>query len=299
MTQITRRNFVLGASALALTPMVPRLVTAGQSGLDWSAVRGNENDFFRAPVLLTGTNEAMLVDGSFTFPAGEALVEQIKASGKELSTIYLSCADPDYYFSLKPVKAAFPEAKVIAASETINAINANVQRKIDTWGPQLGEYGPQSLDDIVFAESHDDPVLQLEGNRIDIVTSAKMHDRRYLWVPSLEAVIGGMYGFDGLHVWTADTPGTEERNAWISELDSVIERKPKIVVAGHAATGTNNGITSLKFTRDYLMAYEEEVSKAGDSAELIAAMKSLHPDLGLLPALEIGAKVAMGEMDWG
>jgi len=159
---------------------------------------------------------------------------------------------------------------------TTSAINANVQRKIDTWGPQLGEYGPQSLDDIVFAESHDDPVLQLEGNRIDIV-----------------------YGFDGLHVWTADTPGTEERNAWISELDSVIERKPKIVVAGHAATGTNNGITSLKFTRDYLMAYEEEVSKAGDSAELIAAMKSLHPDLGLLPALEIGAKVAMGEMDWG
>jgi len=206
---------------------------------------------------------------------------------------------PERLWLSRSKKAAFPEAKVIAASDTINAINANVQKKIDTWGPQLGEYGPQSLDDIVFAESHDDPVLQLEGNRIDIVTSAKMHDRRYLWVPSLEAVIGGVYSFDGLHVWTADTPSAEDRSAWISELDSIIERNPKIVVAGHAAAGTNNGIKSLKFTRDYLIAYEEEVSKAGDSAELIAAMKLLHPDLGLMPALEIGAKVAMGEMDWG
>lgn len=118
------------------------------------------------------------MDGSFNFPAGEALVEQIKASGKELTTIYISCSDPDYYFSLKPVKTAFPNVKVIAASATIDAINANVKNKIDVWGPKLGEYGPQSLDDIEFAEAYDKPTLTLEDVRIEIVTSELLHDRR-------------------------------------------------------------------------------------------------------------------------
>jgi len=299
MTDIIRRRLLIGAGALALVPALPGLSMAGQAKLQWTALRGDGNDFFRAPVLLSGEKEAILIDGSFNYPAGDALVEHIKASGKKLTTIYLSCSDPDYYFSLKPVKEAFPDVKVIAASATIDAINANVQNKIDTWGPKLGEYGPQSLDDIVFAKAYDEPTFMLEDVPIEIVTSKTMRNRRYLWVPSLQAAIGGVYTFDGLHVWTADTPTPEERRAWIGELDSLIARKPKIVVAGHAAEGTDTGPEALQFTRDYLVAYEQEVEKAGNSADLISSMKSLYPGLGLLPALEIGAKVSKGEMDWG
>jgi len=298
MTQINRRQFLISSSVLTITPVLSQFASAQQSTINWSATRNDGNDFFRAPVLLTGKHNAILVDGSFNFQAGEQLVAQIKASGKKLTTIYISCADPDYYFSLKPVKAAFPDVRILAATSTINAINDNVQKKIDTWGPQLGEFGPQSLDDIVFAEAYDESSLELEGVRIEIVTSKVMHDRRYLWVPSIDAVFGGVYGFAGLHVWTADTPNPEDRAAWVRELEQLIDRNPKIVVAGHAASGANNGPESLVFTRDYLLAYEKQVALANNSKELIAAMQSLYPDLGLMPALEIGAQVAKGELDW-
>jgi glyoxylase-like metal-dependent hydrolase (beta-lactamase superfamily II) len=56
------------------------------------------NGFFRAPLLLTGATEALLIDGGFSYPNGRALTEAIKA-GKTLTTIYISQSDPDYYFS--------------------------------------------------------------------------------------------------------------------------------------------------------------------------------------------------------
>ena len=100
--------------------MAGELFAARLDGLDERLAVGKrkaagEHGFFRAPVLISGANEAMLIDGGFTLPDGKALAEAIKASGKKLTTIYISQSDPDYYFSLAPIKAAFPEAKVIAA----------------------------------------------------------------------------------------------------------------------------------------------------------------------------------------
>ncbi len=51
--------------------------------------------------------------------------------------------------------------------------------------------------------------------------------------------------------------------------------------------------------RDYLVAFEEELAKAADSAALIAAMTRRYPNAGMGVALQIGAKVAKGEMKWG
>ena len=47
------------------------------------------------------------------------------------------------------------------------------------------------------------------------------------------------------------------------------------------------------------LAFEEELAKATNSAELIAAMTKRYPDAGMGVALQIGAKVATGEMKWG
>jgi hypothetical protein len=48
-----------------------------------------------------------------------------------------------------------------------------------------------------------------------------------------------------------------------------------------------------------LIAFEEELAKAIDSGALIAAMKRRYPQAGMGIALDIGAKVAKGEMKWG
>ena len=291
---MTRRGFVQTAAAAAVTT-----ATAAQaaSPLQWQHLPAGERGFFRAPVLLTGAKEAVLIDGGFSLPDGRAAVEAIKASGKTLTTVYISQGDPDYYFSLGPIKAAFPDAKFLAASTTIAAIQASVSKKLTIWGPQLKENGPQSLADIVMPTPFDGPALHLEGHAIDIVPAQS--NTRYLWVPSLQAVFGGVLIFSGLHVWTADTATPEARAAWVRNLEAIAARKPAVVVPGHMASDAPLGVAAVNYTRDYLLAFEQELPKAKDAAALIAAMKQRYPQAGLATALEIGAKVAKGEMKWG
>ena len=49
----------------------------------------------------------------------------------------------------------------------------------------------------------------------------------------------------------------------------------------------------------WVVAFEEELAKAADGAARKAAMEKRFPNLGMGVALDIGSKVAKGEMSWG
>lgn len=276
----------------------PAMAQEKASPLQWQYFQADENGFNRTPVLLTGDKDAILLDGGFTLSDGKAVAEKIKETGKKLTTIYVSQSDPDYYFSLGPIKAAFPDARIIAAPETVDAIKGNIEAKLKVWGPQLKDNGPQKLSDVVIPEASDVKALELEGNEIEIVPAKGMTNRRYLWVPSLKAVFGGVLITAGEHVWLADTPDLSQREAWIRNLDTIAARNPEVVVPAHMKPGSATDVSAIKFTRDYIAAFDEEAAKAKDSGELIAAMKKRYPDIGGESSLELGAKVIKGEMKW-
>lgn len=295
----TRRDTLKLTGAAAALSIMPLSASRAAGALTWAYFQADEAGFRRTPVLLTGEKQAILIDGGFTLSDGRAVAQAIKASGKELTTIYVSCNDPDYYFSLRPVVEAYPNAKVIANPATVEAIKGNVVGKLEVWGPQLKENGPQTLSDVVIPTASDVNTLELEGTVIDIVDVPTMHDRRYLWVPSLEAVFGGVLVSSGIHVWVADEGTPEKRANWVKSLDELISRNPKIVIPGHQSEGAPQGIDAVKFTRDYLKAFDEEVAIGKDSAAVIDAMIKRYPDLKDKTSLELGAKVAKGEMKWG
>ena len=297
---ITRRDAMklTAAAGLATLPLAAT-VKAAATALQWTYFQADENGFRRTPVLLSGEKEAILIDGGFTLSDGRAVAEAIIKTGKRLTTIYVTCNDPDYYFGLRPVVDAFPDAKVIAKPTTVAAIKANVEAKLAVWGPQLKANGPQTLADVVIPEASEATSLALEGKVIEVVEIADMHDRRYLFVPSLEAVFGGVLVDSGVHVWVADTATPELRAAWVKALDGILARAPKIVVPGHQTADAPQGLEAVKFTRDYLLAFEVAMKNSKDSAELIAAMTKQFPDLADASSLELGAKVAKGEMKWG
>ncbi|NKL67289.1 MBL fold metallo-hydrolase [Rhizobium leguminosarum] len=287
----------LAAGAAAV--FAPAGLGHAAGSLTWKHFPAGQNGFFRAPVLVFGAKEAVLIDGGFTLPDGKTVADAIKATGKTLTTIYISQSDPDYYFSLGPIKAAFPNAKVIAASATVDAIKGSVEKKLAVWGPQLKENGPQTLADVVIPEAFDEKTLTVDGETIEIVDAEGLANRRYLFVPSLNAVFGGVLIFNGVHVWTADTNSAELRAAWVTNLEKIAARKPAIVVAGHMTPDALSNLSGVEHTIAYLKAFEEELAKAKDSASLKAAMEARFPGLGMGVALDIGAKVATGEMKWG
>ena len=291
-----KKSLTLGAAAVFAPSGNGQAAT---TKLAWKHFPAGQNGFFRAPVLISGSTEAVLIDGGFTFPDGRALAEAIKATGKKLTTIYISQSDPDYYFSLKPIKEAFPDARVIAATATVASIKGSVEKKLTVWGPQLKENGPQTLADIVVPEAFDEKSLTVDGQAIEIVDADGLANRRYLFVPSLNAVVGGVMIFSGVHVWTADTATKELRAAWVANLDKIAARKPTVVVPGHMTPEAATDLSGIAHTKAYLFAFEEEIAKAKDSSALKAAMEARFPGLGMGVALDIGSKVALGEMKWG
>jgi glyoxylase-like metal-dependent hydrolase (beta-lactamase superfamily II) len=247
-------------------------------------------------VLVSGQKEAVLIDTGFTRSDALRIAAMVLESKKTLTTIYISHADPDFYFGMETLKQLFPAAKIVTTAPTLKKIQATWQTKMQIWGPRLGDNAPKTvpLPDVLAGNS-----IQLEGQQLEIRgLDDSTPNRSYVWIPSIKTVAGGVNIFAGLHVWTADTQTAAERAAWIEKLDRIAALQPATVIPGHAAPREKQDSTQIAYTKAYLTRFEAELAKAADSASLIAAMKNAYPQAGLGIALEIGAKVNKGEMKW-
>jgi len=247
-------------------------------------------------VLVSGEKEAILVDAQFGKSQAEQVVEKIRASGKQLTTIYISHGDPDYYFGLDTLTAAFPKAKVLASQPTVDHIKQTVDGKLAFWGPKMGADVPARtlVPDVLKGDS-----LMLEGQKLQVVgLEGKQPDRSFVWIPSIKAVVGGVVVADNIHVWMADTQTPQSHADWLATLHSIETLKPTTIVPGHYLGDSARSLAAVQFTADYIKAFDEETAKAKDSAALIAAMKKRYPALGEESSLQLSAKVAKGEMKW-
>ncbi|WP_447903568.1 MBL fold metallo-hydrolase [Pseudomonas serbica] len=247
-------------------------------------------------VLVSGEKEAILVDAQFGKSQAEQVVEKIRASGKQLTTIYISHGDPDYYFGLDTLTAAFPKAKVLASQPTVDHIKETVDGKLAFWGPKMGADVPARtlVPDVLKGDS-----LMLEGQKLQVVgLEGKQPDRSFVWIPSIKAVVGGVVVADNIHVWMADTQTPQSHADWLATLHSIETLKPTTIVPGHYLGDSARSLAAVQFTADYIKAFDEETAKAKDSVALIAAMKKRYPALGEESSLQLSAKVAKGEMKW-
>ena len=227
--------------------------------------------------------------------AGLAMLDAMQALKPYLETAYGRCFDVGIGIHFGEVVIGSVGA---IGQERVTAIG-DADKKLATWGPQLKKNGPQTLADVVMPEAFDGHTINLEGHTLEVIDANGLANRRYLWVSSLNAIFGGVLVFSGTHVWTADTANAESRALWLKNLDAMAARKPVTVIPGHIAPGSAIDVSALTFTREYLVAFDEELGKAANSADLIAAMTQRYPNLGMGIALQIGAKVAKGEMKWG
>jgi glyoxylase-like metal-dependent hydrolase (beta-lactamase superfamily II) len=247
-------------------------------------------------VVVSGKSEVLVIDTGFTRADALRVAANVLDSGKTLKTILISNADPDFYFGAEVLKEQFPQAQVVTTPAVREKIQSKLSGKLAFWGPKLGANAPRSpvVPDVLQGNT-----LTVDGETIEIRgTTGELAHRPYVWIPSIKAVVGNIAVFGNLHVWTADTQKLSERKAWLAQLDALLALKPAVVVPGHAAAGTVQDESAIRYTRDYLVRFEQELGRAKDSAELIAAMKKAYPNAGLGIALDIGAKVNKGEMKW-
>jgi glyoxylase-like metal-dependent hydrolase (beta-lactamase superfamily II) len=255
---------------------------------------GEKSVFPVSSEIVSGEKEVVLIDAQFQGNDAGQLIQKIKATGKTLTTVYISHSDPDFYFGLDKIKAAFPQAKIVATPETIAAINASKDGKLAYWGPILKENAPQS---VVVPQPLQGNSFMVDGQKIEV--KGPTPDRTYVWIPALKAVVGGVpVAGNNIHLWVADTQTPQSRADWQQTLESIKALKPEVVVPGHFLPGAPQTLESVTFTQNYLTTLENALPKAKDSAQLIAAMKKQYPGLKDESSLELSAKVLKGEMNW-
>lgn len=255
-----------------------------------------ENSFGVASVIVSGKTEAVLIDAQFTLADAEKVAQEIKNSGKKLTTIYVSHGDPDFYFGLEVFKKYFPEVTAYAAPETVEHIKATAQKKLDVWGGQLGD---KVTSNVILPQVLKGNSMELEGHKIEIIGLDEFPTKTFVWIPSSKAVIGGINVFGTtFNAWMADAQTTESRNQWISVLDKIAALHPVIVIPAHANSESLFDISAVEHTKNYIQFYEEALKANTTSEALIKAVKTKYPALTFETALQIGAKVNTGEMKW-
>lgn len=258
---------------------------------------GEASMFAVSSEIISGPHEVVLIDAQFQRNDAEELVKRIKATGKQLTTVFISQSDPDFYFGLDTIKRAFPQAKIVATAATVDLIKQSKDGKLAFWGPKMGANAPQSLIVPTVLQGNS---FRVDGETIEVKgLNGAQPQNTYLWVPALKTVMGGVvvYG-NNIHVWMADAQTAGERSVWQQKLEAIHALKPVRVIPGHFLPGAAQTVASVSFTQQYLKTAEAVLAESKDAAGYTAAMKVKYPTLKDESSLELSAKVLKGEMKW-
>jgi glyoxylase-like metal-dependent hydrolase (beta-lactamase superfamily II) len=277
------------AIGLLLLVSCPLAFANGQDTFSIKVVTSPDGQFSVNSVIVEGDHEVMLVDAQLTRTSAERVLQQIKATNKPLSIIYITHEHADHFLGLEAFKEAYPGVRIIATSAVVDRSNKVYQEKIDKWQKIFGQ-GASSH--VVAISKFDDSAIEFEGARIEVIKDIQgdTDQNTMLWIPGQRILISGDVLFDDTHVYTAETD-SKARAKWLDTLRKIRELKPLIVIPGHSKDGAAlDATTAVDFTERYLLAFEGALKTARTPEALINAMKEKFPTAGLLVALERGAK---------
>lgn len=258
---------------------MPSELEAPEGGWTWP---------YSTATLISGEEDAVLVDAVPTLKDSVRLVDWIKASGKRLRTIYITHGHFDHYIGASIVLEHFPEASLVATKSTIEFIEEEKETGRDRamWASLLSEDIVQTI----VVPQLTDGTLDIEGHKITAVEVGQSDITRssYVHVPSLGAIIVGDIVYNLVHPTLIDSDH-DKRSAWIQTLSDLLDLKPQIVVASHRTPDSVNDIHAIEDTIAYLRQANHFLAEKPSTAEFIAKMMAAFPSHNNLSTLFVGA----------
>ncbi|GAA6135947.1 MBL fold metallo-hydrolase [Oceaniserpentilla sp. 4NH20-0058] len=257
---------------------------------------GAPTSFGVTSTVVYGETEAMVIDAGFTKADALRIAAKVLDSNKELKTIFISQADPDYYFGAETLHEIFPKADIITTPAVRAVLKKKMAGKVGFWGPKMGVNAPVNpIVPVVYTK----PILTVDGQTIEIRgTEGVLAHRPYLWIPSSKAIVGNVAIFGNMHLWMADAQSDESQTAWKAQLKEMIDLKPTTVVPGHMSQGTKLTVDNIAYSLEYINTFQKVKQDSKDSAEFIKTMSATYPNAQGALNLSIAAKVHKGEMKW-
>jgi len=250
-------------------PGLSRDLPPGKESLMWVA---------NSATLIYGERDATLVDTFLTTEQSRTLLDWVVASGKNLTTIYVTHGHGDHFFGLAPLLERFPHAKAVATPDVVQAMH---QQLSPAWADSFWRrlFPGQIPDRLLVAEPLAGNELELEGHKLVAVDTGRTDTAcsTCLYVPSIGLIVGGDAVYNGIHPYLGETDA-QSRLEWIATLDKLEALKPKAVVAGHKVPENDDDPRIIGETRQYLRDFDRLNTATAEARQLYDAMFELYPE---------------------
>ena len=242
--------------------------------------------------LIYGERDAVLVDTFLSRQQSQELVDWVVESGKNLTTIYVTHAHGDHYFSLTLLLDRFPNARAIATAPVVAAIENQIKPDFikSVWEPRFPGLIPTQLAAPQVLDGHS---FYLEGEKLTVVDLGHTDTSHStaLYVPSIGLVVAGDGVYNSTHPYLAECD-ENARIEWLSALDKIEALRPQAVITGHGVLDPDSSPRHIEETRRYLRDFNATVASTSTAPELYEKMLTLYPNRVNPGSLWAAAKVA-------
>jgi glyoxylase-like metal-dependent hydrolase (beta-lactamase superfamily II) len=122
-----------------------------------------------ASTLIYGMQEAVLVDAFMTLKQANDLADWIAASGKNLTTIYVTHGHGDHWFGIGTLLDRFPNARAVATPSVVKTMRQHASPEfLERFWKRA--FPGQIPDKLVLAEELNEKFINLEGQDLVIPT---------------------------------------------------------------------------------------------------------------------------------
>jgi glyoxylase-like metal-dependent hydrolase (beta-lactamase superfamily II) len=270
---------VFTATRPGLTPDIP----AGYESLAWVA---------NSATLIYGTRDAVLVDTFLTLDQSVQLADEVAASGKNLTHVYITHGHGDHFFGLAALRQRFPDVRAVATAAVIDRIADQLKPDM-LEGFWRRRFPGQIPDEPDVPESLDGASIELEGHVLIPVNTGYTDtaDSTSLHVPSIGLIAAGDVVYNGIHPYLGES-SAQTRLQWIDALDKLSTLNARAVVAGHKIPDNDDNPEAIAQTRQYLRDFIRLDQATDTPRQLFDAMIELYPDRANPGSLWGGANAA-------
>jgi glyoxylase-like metal-dependent hydrolase (beta-lactamase superfamily II) len=250
-------------------PVVAESVPPGESGEMWSPT---------SSTLVFGERDAVLVDALLTTDEGRGLADWVAASGKNLTTIYITHGHGDHFFGASAVLERFPKARMVATRRVVDHMREQVS---DKW---LNGFWRKGFPDQIaarprVAEPLAENTIDLEGEQLIAVElgHTDTEDTTVLHVPSIGLIVAGDAVYNNVHLYLAEA-GNGGIQGWLQALETITSLRPSVVIAGHKPDGADDSPNNIEETRRYIQEFDAATQRTDNAQDLYEAMIGHYPD---------------------
>ncbi|WP_242290254.1 cytoplasmic protein [Bacillus cereus group sp. BfR-BA-01319] len=271
-----------------------KTIDINQKDVKLTVFSSDENSFMVTATLVEKAGHAFLINSKFTQSDSKEIVDYLKNNNLSLDKIFIIHGDPDYYFGLESIKAAYPEAIAYATESTVEHIVHSVLGKLKVWKDALGENAPSN---VVLPQVFKEKSIDFQGLTFELV--GLDHYRTSLFNRELKLLIGGIDVFNEIHLFLADTSSKEAMEAWIENLKVLQELNADIIVPSHGSIEKSLDNQAIHATMNYLRTAIQAAEESKTSKDFVAKLETAYPGYANKGVLELSAKVVTKEMPWG